>query len=52
MLFEVPDFRQVMPESFELVEKGVVTEQVREFTFSNAARLHRGNNPDFSRDSP
>jgi hypothetical protein len=31
-----------------MVEKGFVTEQdFREFTFTNAARLHTGNNPDF-----
>ena len=34
--------------SFEMVEKGFVTEQdFREFTFTNAARLHTRNNPDF-----
>jgi len=46
--FDVPDFRDVIPEAFEMVEKGFVTEQdFREFTFTNAARLHTGNNPDF-----
>jgi predicted TIM-barrel fold metal-dependent hydrolase len=46
--FDVPDFRQVIPEAFEMVEKGFVTEQdFREFTFTNAARLHTRNNPDF-----
>jgi predicted TIM-barrel fold metal-dependent hydrolase len=46
--FDVPDFREVIPEAFEMVEKGFVTEQdFREFTFTNAARLHTGNNPDF-----
>ena len=31
-----------------MVEKGWVTEQdFREFTFTNAARLHTRNNPDF-----
>jgi len=36
------------PEAFEMVEKGFVTEQdFREFTFTNAARLHTGNNPAF-----
>ena len=46
--FDVPDFAEVIPEAFELVEKGFVTEQdFREFTFSNAARLHTRNNPDF-----
>ncbi len=46
--FDVPDFKQVMPEAFELIEKGFVTEQdFREFTFTNAARLHTRNNLDF-----
>ena len=46
--FDVPDFRDVIPEAFEMVEKGFVTEQdFREFTFTNAARLHTRNNPDF-----
>jgi hypothetical protein len=38
----------VIPEAFEMVEKGFVTEQdFREFTFANAARLHTSNNPRF-----
>jgi predicted TIM-barrel fold metal-dependent hydrolase len=46
--FDVPDFKEVIPEAFELVEKGFVTEQdFREFTFTNAARLHTRNNPAF-----
>ena len=46
--FDVPDFRDVIPEAFEMVEKGFVTEQdFRAFTFTNAARLHTRNNPDF-----
>ena len=46
--FDVPDFREVIPEAFEMVEKGFVTEQdFREFTFTNAARLHTRNNPGF-----
>ena len=46
--FDVPDFREVIPEAFEMVQKGFVTEQdFREFTFTNAARLHTGNNPGF-----
>ena len=46
--FDVPDFREVIPEAFEMVERGFVTEQdFREFTFTNAARLHTRNNPDF-----
>ena len=50
--FDVPDFREVIPEAFEMVEKGFVTEQdFREFTFINAARLHTRNNPDFFKDT-
>ncbi len=46
--FDVPDFNDVIPEAFEMVEKGFVTDQdFREFTFTNAARLHTRNNPDF-----
>ncbi|HEY7716777.1 MAG TPA: amidohydrolase family protein, partial [Candidatus Binatia bacterium] len=46
--FDVPDFSEVIPEAFELVEKGFITEQdFREFTFTNAARLHTRNNPSF-----
>jgi hypothetical protein len=44
----VPDFDDVIPEAFEMVERNYVTEQdFREFTFTNAALLHTGNNPDF-----
>ena len=50
--FDVPDFREVIPEAYEMVEKGFVTEQdFREFTFTNAARLHTRNNPDFFKDT-
>jgi predicted TIM-barrel fold metal-dependent hydrolase len=50
--FDVPDFREVIPEAFELVEKGFVTEQdFREFTFTNVARLHTRNNPEFFKDT-
>jgi hypothetical protein len=46
--FDVPDFEHVIPEAFELVEHGHITEQdFREFTFANAARLHTRNNPAF-----
>ena len=48
--FDVPDFREVIPEAFEMVEKGFVIEQdFRDFTFTNAAMLHTRNNPGFSR---
>lgn len=44
--FDVADFNDVIPEAFEIVEKGYVTEQdFREFTFTNAALLHTHNNP-------
>lgn len=50
--FDVPDFAEVIPEAFEMVEKRFVTEQdFREFTFSNAARLHTRNNPNFFKDT-
>jgi predicted TIM-barrel fold metal-dependent hydrolase len=46
--FDVPDFEHVIPEAFEMFERGFVTEQdFREFTFTNAARLHTRNNPEF-----
>jgi hypothetical protein len=46
--FDVPDFADVIPEAFEMVEKRFVTDQdFREFTFTNAAMLHTRNNPDF-----
>ena len=46
--FDVPDFADVIPEAFEMVERGFVTEQdFREFTFTNAARLHTRNNSGF-----
>jgi hypothetical protein len=46
--FDVPDFGEVIPEAYEMVERGFITEQdFREFTFINAARLHTGNNPGF-----
>ena len=38
----------VVPESYELLEKGFISEQdFREFTFSNAVRLHGRMNPAF-----
>lgn len=46
--FDVPDFGDVIPEAYELVEKRYITdEDFREFTFVNAARLHTRNNPQF-----
>ena len=46
--FDVPAFDEVIPEAYELVERGYVTdEDFKDFTFTNAARLHTRNNPDF-----
>ena len=45
---DLPDFDEVMPEAYELLERGFMSEQdFREFTFTNVARLHAGNNPGF-----
>ncbi len=45
---DVPDNRAVLAEAYELVEKGMVTqEDFRDFTFANAASLYTGTNPDF-----
>ncbi|HEX6511872.1 MAG TPA: amidohydrolase family protein [Chloroflexota bacterium] len=46
--FDVPDFREVLPEAYELVEDHGLTEQdFKEFTFTNTARLHTRGNPGF-----
>jgi predicted TIM-barrel fold metal-dependent hydrolase len=46
--FDVTDMTDVLDEAWELVEHGLVTtENFREFTFENAARLHTALNPDF-----
>ncbi|MFI5267018.1 MAG: amidohydrolase family protein [Chloroflexota bacterium] len=46
--WDVPDMAEVVPEAFEMVEHGLLTEQdFREFTFTNALQLHGGMNPDF-----
>jgi predicted TIM-barrel fold metal-dependent hydrolase len=46
--FDVPDFKEVVPEAYEMVERKWVTEEdFKEFTFLNAARLHTRNNPAF-----
>ena len=46
--FDVPDFEDVIPEVYENIEKGYMSEQdFREFTFVNAAQLHTRNNRDF-----
>jgi predicted TIM-barrel fold metal-dependent hydrolase len=46
--WDVPDFRGVLPEAWELVEDGLVDEeQFRDFVFGNVARLFTGTNPEF-----
>ena len=46
--FDVPDFAEVVPEAYELLEHGFVSEtDLREFTFANAARLHTRTNASF-----
>jgi predicted TIM-barrel fold metal-dependent hydrolase len=46
--FDVPDFEEVVPEAYEMLERGFMSAQdFREFTFTNAARLHTRNNPGF-----
>lgn len=46
--FDVPDMGEVLPEAFELVEEGLITnEDFRDFVFSNAVRFWARGNPDF-----
>lgn len=46
--FDVPSFAEVIPEAYEMVEKGFITdEDFKEFTFTNAAALHTRNNRQF-----
>ena len=46
--FDVLDFREMIPEAFEMVEKGFVTDHgFCELPFTNAAMLHTCNNPGF-----
>jgi predicted TIM-barrel fold metal-dependent hydrolase len=46
--WDVPDAREVVEESYELVEKGLLTEDdFRDFTFTNPATFYAGMNPDF-----
>ncbi|HEX7096182.1 MAG TPA: hypothetical protein VF183_09880, partial [Acidimicrobiales bacterium] len=46
--WDVPDFRNVLPEAYELVEDGHLTEQdFKEFVFGNAVSLWAGANRDF-----
>ena len=46
--WDVADFREVLPEAWELVEHGALDlDQFRAFTFGNAASLMTGANPEF-----
>jgi predicted TIM-barrel fold metal-dependent hydrolase len=46
--WDVPEMSGVVPEAWETVEDGLLTlENFRDFTFTNAVRLHGGMNPDF-----
>ena len=46
--FDVPDMTEVVPEAYELVEHGLLTDDdFREFMFTNAVRFWGEANPDF-----
>jgi len=48
--WDVPDMAEPVAEAYELVEHGHITPaDFREFTFTNAVRMHAGANPDFFR---
>ncbi|MXW60265.1 MAG: amidohydrolase family protein [Acidimicrobiaceae bacterium] len=46
--WDVPDIREVLPEAYELVEKGLISPaDFRRFTFEDPVRLFTAQNPDF-----
>ncbi len=46
--WDVPDMTKVVEEAYELVEKGLISdEDFKEFAFLNPVSLHAGMNPDF-----
>jgi hypothetical protein len=46
--WDVPDPTKVIPEAWEMVEDGLLTEpDFRAFAFENVTRLHTQMNPDF-----
>jgi predicted TIM-barrel fold metal-dependent hydrolase len=46
--FDVPDMTEVLEEAYELVEDGLLThDNFRDFTFTNAVKLHSALNRDF-----
>ena len=51
--YDVPDLARVLEEAYEVVERGLVSEDdFRDFAFGNAARLHAGMNPRFFDGTP
>ncbi len=50
--WDVPDFTGVLPEAYELVEKGLLDEaDFRSFVFDDPVRLFQTGNPDFFKDT-
>ena len=50
--FDVPDMRNVLPEAYENVEKGLMnTANFRDFVFENPARFYTDSNPAFFDDT-
>jgi hypothetical protein len=50
--WDVTDMNEVVEEAHELVEDGLITEEdFRDYTFTNAATLYAGMNPDFFKDT-
>jgi hypothetical protein len=50
--FDVPDMAEVVPEAYELVEHGLITDDdFRDFMFDNAVRFWGEVNPDFFKGS-
>jgi predicted TIM-barrel fold metal-dependent hydrolase len=46
--WDVPEMNEVLAESYELVDDGMISEDdFRDFTFANAAELHTSMNPNF-----
>ncbi|MBV8056252.1 MAG: amidohydrolase, partial [Deltaproteobacteria bacterium] len=46
--FDVPDMTQVLPEAYELVEDGLISEDdFRDFVFTNPIKLWAGSNKNF-----
>jgi predicted TIM-barrel fold metal-dependent hydrolase len=51
--FDVPEMNEVTQEAWEMVERGMITEEdFRDFVFANPARLWTAVNPDFFKGTP